>query len=69
MNAEVLDVHLSEEVVVWFNKQSLQIIAEPWHCPNVIYKIVQRKYYTDLLCQQVKFAGKHTLYNGKVLWS
>lgn len=56
MNAEVLDVHLSEKVLFWFNKQSLQIIAEPWHF-LMLYKIVQRKYYTDLLCQQVKFAG------------
>lgn len=68
MNAEVLDVHLSEKVLFWFNKQSLQIIAEPWHF-LMLYKIVQKKYYTDLLCQQVKFADKHTLYNGKVLWS
>lgn len=32
MNAEVWDVHLSEKVLFWFHKQSLQIIAESWLC-------------------------------------
>lgn len=57
MNAEVLDVHLSEEVVVWFNKQSLQIIAEPWHCPNVIQNSAEKVLYrfimsTSKICWQ-----------------